>query len=68
MTGQAGEVRYTRSGAEFRIVPVQVETAGHDESTWWRGCADCGTSVQGGEEGLAGHRRRVHEDELLIKP
>jgi hypothetical protein len=60
----AGEVRYTRSGAEFRITSVAEILDGVDPAEWWQTCPDCPTPVQGGPPALVAHRRRVHEDEL----
>lgn len=65
MTEAAGEVRYTKSGAEFRIVTVAEVVAGVDPAEWWQNCPDCPLSIQGGPAALAAHRRRVHEGELL---
>jgi hypothetical protein len=66
MTQPEGDVRYTRSGFEFRIVAVEDVTAGHDDATWWRGCPHCPMSVQGGEAGVAAHVARVHGNDLRI--
>jgi hypothetical protein len=64
VTEAEGEVRYTRSGAEFRIVSVAEVVAGVDPAEWWQNCPECTTQVQGGPAALAGHRRRVHEGDL----
>jgi hypothetical protein len=64
VTEAAGEVRYTRSGAEFRVVTVAEVVAGVDPAEWWQTCPECTTPVQGGPAALAGHRRRVHEGDL----
>jgi hypothetical protein len=60
----AGEVRYTRSGAEFRITSVAELLAGVDPAEWWQTCPECNTPLQGGPPALGAHRRRVHEDDL----
>lgn len=57
-----GEVRYTSTGAEFRIVTVQEITAGFDDMSWWRECPLCHLSLQGGEAALAEHREKVCKD------
>jgi hypothetical protein len=67
VSAEAGEVRYTRSGAEFRITSVAAEIAGVDPDEWWQTCPDCPTSVQGGPAGLVRHRRRVHEGDLRVQ-
>lgn len=54
-----GEVRYTRSGAEFRVITAAELTAGHDETTWWRTCGRCNITLQGGDAALAEHREKV---------
>lgn len=62
MSEGGGELRYTSSGAEFRVVSVAEITAGYDEWTWWRTCPRCNTSLQGGEPALAAHLRQVCKD------
>lgn len=66
MTEVRGEVRYTKSGAEFHIVTADEMVAGVDPSEWWQNCPDCNTPVQGGPAALSAHRRRVHEGDLRI--
>jgi hypothetical protein len=64
VTEAAGVVRYTKSGAEFRVVQVAEVVAGVDPAEWWQSCPDCNTPVQGGPAALAAHRSRVHEGDL----
>lgn len=62
MSEARGEVRYTRSGAEFRVVSVAEMVAGVDPAEWWRTCLRCNTPLQGGDRGLAAHQREVCKD------
>lgn len=67
MTEDRGEVRYTKSGAEFRIVSAAEMAAGVDPAEWWQNCPDCPMPVQGGPPALAAHRARVHEGDLRTR-
>ncbi len=60
---QAGDVRHTRSGVEFRITSVAEMTAGVDAAEWWQTCPRCSTPLQGGPPAVEAHRKRVHEGE-----
>lgn len=61
-----GEVRYTRSGAEFRITSVEEIMAGVDPDQWWQHCPRCSTPIQGGPAAVKEHDLRVHENELQV--